>query len=126
MYKRQQSLSTDKSPVIALTRTGVVIWIVSLLLPGFVIEYVDGVWYGFNILWAGLLFGWSVNGWAAYANLLFFYVIRRLFNGKNAYQFAVFMFLLAATLPIFRGVINDEGPMGLERGASWGMSLIHI
>lgn len=120
----KQSLSTDKSPVIALTRTGVVIWIVSLLLPGFVIENVDGVWYGFNILWAGLLFGWSVNGWAAYANLLFFYVIRRLFNGQNAYKSAVFMFLLAATLPIFRGVIHDEGSMGVDPVASWGWGAI--
>jgi hypothetical protein len=100
------------------------LWLVSLALPGFIVQGRTEVWNGGNILWLGLLFGWAVLGFAVYANLFFVPVAIRLFLGKRPTIAVGLMLVLAATLPFFRGVIADEGSGAVLPVVSWGWGAV--
>ncbi|MBI5784218.1 MAG: hypothetical protein HZA64_02065 [Rhodocyclales bacterium] len=119
----EQTINTPDPLVRKLVRAAWALWLLSLLLPGFV-SVGDGVAYGFMILWAGILFGWAVMGWAAYANIFFYRLARRLQSGRPADMSGVLMLALAATLPMFQGVIQNEGSMAASPVASWGWGVI--
>jgi len=111
-----------RDPVRWLTRAALWCWVLSLVLPGFVVQKQSSetLWLGIRILPFGLLFGWLVMGWAVYANVLFFWVLGRVRKGKPAGTSIFFMLLLVATLPFFRGIVINEGSGAISPVASWG------
>lgn len=113
-----------KSLVMVLTLTALLIWISSLVLPGFVVDSRAGVMIGSQILVNGLLFGQHNNGWSAYANLLFFYVTFQLLRGKQPRETVFVMLLCAATLPFFSGIQRDEGTDVVLPVVSWGWGVV--
>lgn len=107
-----------------LARAAVVIWFISLLLPAFIAETRTEPAYGGLVLLMGLLFGWAVFGWAAYANLLFPYVVIRLFQRKATPIATPVMLALALTTFFFQGVLRDEGTGIVLPVASWGWGAV--
>ncbi|MES2937140.1 MAG: hypothetical protein V4864_05640 [Pseudomonadota bacterium] len=95
-------------------------WGLSLLLPGFMVDTRAAPWFGGAILLMGLLFGWMVQGWAVYANLFFAVAAIALMRGRTPRLSIIAMLALAATLPLYRGVIQDEGSGTILPVASWG------
>lgn len=113
-----------KSLVMVLTLTALLSWISSLALPGFVVDSRVGSMIGSQILVNGLLFGWHNNGWAAYANLFFFYATLQLLRGKQPRETVFVMLLCAATLPFFSGIQRDEGTNVVLPVVSWGWGAV--
>lgn len=99
-------------------------WLISLALPGFIIYSRAEAWYGGEILLFGLIFGWLVHGWAAYANIAFFYVAVKLLSGQRPYRSVLALLGLVATLPFFKGVIEDEGSGAALPVVSWGWGAV--
>jgi hypothetical protein len=95
-------------------------WLLSLLLPAFSIEPSGEVWHGRRVLFEGLLFGWTCQGWAVYANVFFVVAIVRLLMGKAPVVSAVAVLLLVATLPLFKGVPRDEATGTILAVQNWG------
>lgn len=100
------------------------LWLLSLALPAFTTTYRPEPFPGWGCLLAGLLFGWAVNGWAAYANLFFWRVAFQLFDGQRPVFTPWLMGLLAASAVFFRGPIQDEGSMAIDPLASWGWGAV--
>jgi hypothetical protein len=107
-------------PSRSLVHVALAVWLVSLVLPGFVVESRGDTWFGAYILLLGPLFGWMVNGWAVYANVFFLFALTRLYQGRSPKVSVVAMLLLAATLPLFSGVLQDEGSGTVLPVGSWG------
>lgn len=107
-----------------LVHVALAVWLVSLALPGFVTEPPGGIWFGAFILFFGSIFGWMVQGWAVYANWFFLFATVRLYGGKSPKGSVVAMLLLAATLPLFTGVIQDEGSGTVLPVISWGWGVV--
>jgi len=107
-----------------LTRLAVAGWTVSLFLPGFVVQSRTQAETGIEILLLGLLFGWAVGGWAAYANLFFAFVVVRLLQRREAPMATGAMVLLAVTIVFFQGVIRDEGTAMILPVVSWGWGAV--
>jgi hypothetical protein len=99
-------------------------WLISLALPGFVVQSRTEPLYGAFILLLGLLFGWMVMGWAAYANLSFPYVLIRIYMRKASPIAAPIMLLLGLTVFVFEGVVRDEGSGAVLPVVSWGVGAI--
>ncbi|OAI02201.1 hypothetical protein A1353_16950 [Methylomonas methanica] len=111
-------------PIQKLTRASVLIWLISLCLPGFSITSKTETFYGALILLLGLLFGWMALGLAAYANLFFFKVVSTLNNGKQPKASVIFMLIFASTLPFFPGPIISEGSGATVPVTSWGWGAV--
>lgn len=108
-----------------LNRIAVATWCVSLALPGFIVATrTEAYTSGLEILLMGTLFGWMVNGWAVYSNFFFLAATIKLVGGKTPVRSVGFMLLLATTLPLFRGVIQDEGSGTALPVVSWGWGAI--
>lgn len=114
----------NRNSVQILTRTSVLVWLISLGLPGFSISSKTETFYGALILLLGLLFGWMALGLAAYANLFFFKVVSTLNNGKQPKASVIFMLIFAATLPFFPGPIISEGSGAAVPVTSWGWGAV--
>lgn len=99
-------------------------WIASLALPGFMVESSASSWSGVVILAFGLLFGWMVNGWAAYANIFFVVAAIALLADRQPRGSVLAMLVLGATLPLFQGVIRDEGSGTVLPVVSWGWGAV--
>jgi hypothetical protein len=97
-------------------------WLLSLGLPGFIVDTQAEPWFGIQILLAGLIFGWATHGWAVYANLIFVSVAVLLLLGRQPWRLVLAMLVLAATLPLFKGVARGEGPT--LPVASWGWGAV--
>lgn len=104
----------------SLVLASAVAWLISLLLPGFSLGPDRDIWLGGQILFAGLLFGWGFGGWAVYANIFFVIAVVRLLMGKVPMKSALGAVLLAATVPLFKGVPRDEGTGIMLTVQSWG------
>jgi hypothetical protein len=63
---------------------------------------------GTEILLAGFLFGWATGGFAVYANGFYWRGVFRVWRDKKVGVSNYIMLGLAATLPLFKGVIKDE------------------
>jgi hypothetical protein len=94
-------------------------WCLSLLLPAFALESASSTVVGLHVLLVGTAFGWMVNGWAVYANPLFLFAAYRLYRGKAPGKTVLAMLLLAATLPLFRGSLEQMGERTVPV-SSWG------
>jgi hypothetical protein len=111
-----------------LLRIAGVLWLVSLLAPVFMVY--DGgnfgsevTYWGAGVLLFGPLFGWASGGWAAYANVLFLWLLVRDDQGEGEALVALAMLALLMTLPAFRG--TPGGPTWGEHAvASWGWGAI--
>ncbi len=101
-----------------------VVWLISLCLPGFSITSKTDTYYGALILVLGLLFGWMALGLAAYANLFFLQVLSTLNNGKQPKASVIFMLIFAATLPFFPGPIVSEASGATIPVTSWGWGAV--
>ena len=104
-----------------LIYTAWALWLISLALPGFMADN-NGhdLLFGGIILLFGLLFGWYVGGWAAYANIFFVIAALRLHSGRQPITSVFAMLALGATLPLFKGVVLDEGSGAIGPVVSWG------
>lgn len=119
MHESDISLSRN------LRRAALAAWCISLALPGFIVATrTESYTSGLEILVTGTLFGWMVNGWAVYANFFFLAAAIYLSSNKTPVKSVVFMLFLAATLPLFRGVIQDEGSGTILPVVSWGWGAI--
>jgi len=107
-----------------LAKAAAVLWFASLFLPAFVVESRTEAIFGATVLLMGLLFGWAVNGTAAYANLLLPYVLIRLHQGKPASVAVSLMLLLGLSVFFFVGVPRDEGTGIVLPVVSWGWGAI--
>lgn len=105
-----------------LVITAVIAWVFSLMLPGFWLHGRESPVSGFEILFLGTLFGW-LGGPAAYANIVFFYVVRKAYSGKSAPYAVVIMLGLMATVAAFNGMPQNEGG-GNAPLQSWGWGAI--
>ena len=94
-------------------------WLISLMLPAFLVDGTGDLMVGLEALFFGTLFGWVVRGWAAYANLFFVIATIRLMTGGQPCKSVVVMLALAATLPAFQGAIISEGASA-SPVVSWG------
>ncbi len=61
-----------------------------------------------------------VGGWAVYANIFFLYILSSIYKGKQPFLSVILMLALAATLPFFAGVVQDEGSGTILHVVSWG------
>jgi hypothetical protein len=113
---------TSLSKTLAIVAVGC--WLVSLALPGFIVATRAEAWFGGLILLFGILFGWTVNGWAVYANLFFVAVVFALYRNRTPRVSVVLMLFLAATLPLFSGVIQDAGSGTKLPVVSWGWGAV--
>jgi hypothetical protein len=109
-----------------LAKTAVSLWLVSLALPGFSVEYGAEPFYGIFILFLGILFGWGVSGWAAYANIFFILASFKMLKKPDSVPIgiSIAMVVLAAMTPIFNGPIRDEGSGTIVPVVSWGWGAI--
>ncbi|NHZ94802.1 hypothetical protein [Massilia sp. CCM 8734] len=105
-----------------LTYAACGLWLLSLALPGFMVETRAEPLFGGTILQFGLLYGWAVGGWSAYANIFFLVAAAALFSGRQPRGSVFAMLALAATLPLFKGVIPiRDGISGtILPVVSWG------
>lgn len=94
-------------------------WSISLFLPAFASGDSIPPPLGGAVLLFGILFGWFVHGWAAYANLFFVYAAWRLCLGKTPRLSVVLMLAFAASLPLFSGMLDKSGGRS-GAVASWG------
>ena len=99
-------------------------WCVSLLLPGFRVETQAASVPGIYVLLLGLAFGWMVMGFAVYANLFFLRAAWVMHTGRLPEGSVVLVLLLAATLPLFRGPLRDEGSSAIAPVSSWGWGAV--
>lgn len=104
----------------SLTLVACAAWCLSLALPGFMVASQARPYWGIEILFFGILFGWAVGGWAAYANLFFCAAALMLISGRSPRWTILPMLALACTLPAFKGVFRDEGSMLVLPVLSWG------
>jgi hypothetical protein len=75
---------------------------------------------GWSVLFRGLLFGWAMSGWAAYANVCFVVAAIYLLRGRQPSISIILMLACAATLPMFdREMAPDYESPVLAWG--WGM-----
>lgn len=95
-------------------------WLLSLALPAFTVESPAAPMFGVLVLPMGLLFGWMVFGWAAYANIFWWIAQWKLSRGKVPLRSVTIMLILALTIFGFEGVIADEGNMAALPVVSWG------
>ncbi|HTR00117.1 MAG TPA: hypothetical protein VMH83_09015 [Candidatus Acidoferrum sp.] len=95
-------------------------WLLSLILPGFMVDSRLEPLYGGEILVSGFFFGWLCNGWAVYANLFFLFAGVKLLVGGRPLASVIMMLALAATLPLFSGVPRDEGTGVTLAIVGWG------
>ena len=107
--------------VLWLLACAVLLWLVSLALPGFTVARSPEPWPGARNLGYGLVFGWLCRGWAVYANIFFFVAVLQLFRGKLPIVSTATMVVLAFTLPLFNGVPRDEGTGVILPVESWGL-----
>lgn len=107
-----------------LTYAACASWLISLVLPGFMVDSRAESWFGGPVLLFGLLFGWAVHGWAAYANIFFVVAAIALLSGRRPRGSVLAMLALGATLPLFRGVIRDEGSGAILPVVSWGWGAV--
>lgn len=109
-----------------LAKTAVGLWLVSLALPGFSVEYLADPAYGFYILLGGILLGWGVHGWAAYSNIFFIIAAFKLLRRPDSIPIGVStaMVALAATIPMFEGTIQNAGTMAIYPVVSWGWGAV--
>ncbi|WP_020484906.1 hypothetical protein [Methylomonas sp. MK1] len=114
----------NRNSIQRLTRTSVLVWLISLCLPGFSIASKTETYYGALILVLGLLFGWMALGLAAYANLFFFKAVSTLNNEKQPKASVIFMLIFAATLPFFPGPIVSEASGATIPVKSWGWGAV--
>lgn len=110
----------------SLANTAIGLWLVSLALPGFSVENGGTPFYGIYILFSGILLGWGVNGWAAYANIFFIIAAFKLVRKPDSIPIgiSIAMVVLAATIPMFNGPIQNEGTMATVPVVSWGWGAI--
>ncbi len=119
------SIATLDSLTRQLLSAAWVFWLVSLALPGFIVATrTEAYTSGLECLFLGTLFGWAVNGWAVYANFFFLAATLKLASNKTPVVSVSLMLLLAATLPFFRGVIQNEGSGTILPVVSWGWGAI--
>lgn len=111
-------------PSLRLARVAFALWCVSLLLPGFRVETQAASVPGIYVLLLGLAFGWMVMGFAVYANLFFLRAAWVMHKGRLPDGSVVLMLLLAATLPLFRGPLRDEGSSAIAPVSSWGWGAV--
>jgi len=114
------SAPSTPAPGLRLAQVAIALWLVSLVLPGFLVDTRSQPLLGFHVLLMGLPFGWMVLGFAVYANLFFARAAYLMLQGRQLGVSVVAMLGLAATLPFFRGVMRDEGSGTLLPVASWG------
>ncbi|MFB9242403.1 hypothetical protein IV454_16170 [Massilia antarctica] len=107
-----------------LTYAACALWLVSLALPGFMVDSRAEPLFGGMILLLGPLFGWAVGGWAVYANIFFLVAAVALFLGRRPRGSVLTMLALAATLPLFEGVIRDEGSGTILPVVGWGWGAV--
>lgn len=107
-----------------LTYAACAAWACSLALPGFLVEAGEQVWFGVVVLQFGLLLGWAVGGWAVYANLFFVKAAYGLLFDRRPGLSVLAMLALAATLPLFQGVIHSRATMQVLPVLSWGWGAI--
>lgn len=100
------------------------LWGISLALPGFLPDTHGHALPGVYVLLLGLPFGWMVMGFAAYANLFFLRAAWLMLRGRQPRASIVAMLVLAATVPLFRGVMRDEGSGAILPTASWGWGAV--
>lgn len=103
----------------------VVMWGVSLALPGFYTgSGEEDVFYGWAILLTGFVFGWMApGGLAVYANLFFIYVLSLSAVKKSAPKSTISMLLLAAFAFLFYAVSTARGSPDYVIGWGWGAVL---
>lgn len=115
--------ATNRSRISALVpwliRASSIAWLVSLTLPGFVVNPSPEPWFGARILGYGLAFGWLCNGWAVYANIFFIYGLARLLLGAASVPAAIAAIGLAATLPLFTDLPHGSSGASLPV-LGWG------
>lgn len=109
-----------------LAKTAIGLWLVSLALPGFSVENGGEPFYGIFILLSGITLGWGVNGWAAYANIVFLFAAFKLLRRPDSIPVvsSITVTALAATIPMFDGPIQSEGTMATVPVVSWGWGAI--
>lgn len=100
------------------------LWLISLALPAFVVSGKIEPVLGFSAMLGGLIFGWWVFGWAAYANVFFVYVAVRLSRRESSPKATLCMVILALTLFGFRGVITSEASGVPTPVVSWGWGAV--
>jgi hypothetical protein len=96
-----------------------VLWLASLALPAFMVDSRAESMLGGVVLLTGLLFGWS-----AYANIFFAVAAMTLLSGGRPRRSVLAMLAFGATLPIFKGVIRDEGSGTILPVVSWGWGAV--
>jgi hypothetical protein len=114
------SAASTPAPGLRLAQVAIGLWVVSLALPGFLVDTRSQPLIGWHVLLMGLPFGWMVLGFAAYANLFFARAAYLMLQGRAPGASVLAMLGLAATLPLFRGVMRDEGSGTILPVASWG------
>lgn len=122
--KRGAHVRADPSGARALAALACLLWLGSLWLPGFRIAGSVTDFQGWMALVAGSVFAVFVHGWAVYANVFFVWVVVLLFAGRRATWSVFAMLALLATLPMFRGTLQDEGSGQIVPVASWGWGAV--
>jgi len=107
-----------------LTYAACIFWLISLTLPSFIVESHAEPWFGILTLVFGIVFGWFVQGWAAYANIFFAFAAIAIFVGRKPRISVIAMLFLAATLPLFKGVVLDGGSGAILSVVSWGWGTV--
>lgn len=94
------------------------LWLVSLMLPGYLTEADTDGHSGLKILLAGIPFGWITTGYAVYANVFFLLAVPQLWVGRIPWFSAVMMIGFAASIVLFRG--HQGLGTGMSHLTSWG------
>lgn len=107
---------------LVLLFAAIAMWVFSLFLTAF--DASRESYSGLEACLIGLFFGWmAAGGWAAYANVAFWLVVRRMFSGSDVGLLVVVMCLLVATLPLLTSIPADEGG-GTLPVAGWGWGAV--
>ena len=123
---KTQTTNVNPSIPRALAWCAFLVWALSLALPGFSAAMGTVTFYGIEILAFGILFGWAVGGWSAYANILFLAIAYMLLERRVnvAVGWPTIMIVLAMTLPLFDGPILSSATMTPSAVTSWGWGAI--
>jgi hypothetical protein len=119
----KQPAVNDTVVVRALVLAAMLLWIVSLGLPGYyLVGSKSAPIGGLDALGLGLAFGWISWGTAAYANLPFAAAVVMLFLGRRATWLVAAMMLLLLTLLLYS--VQPSGTGSVEGVRAWGLGAV--
>ena len=107
-----------------LAIASLLLWVASLMLPGFMVGQRSEPMIGGSILLWGIVFGWLTMGWAVYANIFYIYAAIKTLSSKIPSTSLLLMVLFSLTIFLFKGVPRDEGTGVTLPIVGWGWGVV--